>query len=159
MNINRYVTIIKKEPPIIKKGEKKNASKSFKGIIAQDEVQKINLSNNDGKTGYRIIKFQVFPHDIDGSTSHEDLVQVWTSKLAADNATNDADFTMGDMVAAAYYVRSSNPSAPYVATIADDQVVVDNAVFNQDIYISMKTGQQIKNKLLFRIRTNQTRFS
>ena len=104
-------------------------------------MQKINLSNNDGKTGYRIIKFQVFPHDIDGSTSHEDLVQVWTSKLAADNATNDADFTMGDMVAAAYYVRSSNPSAPYVATIADDQVVVDNAVFNQDIYISMKTGQ------------------
>tara|TARA_Y100000004_G_C8782664_1_gene355678 strand:+ start:190 stop:666 length:477 start_codon:yes stop_codon:yes gene_type:complete len=115
--------------------------KSFKGIIAQDEVQKINLSNNDGKTGYRIIKFQVFPHDIDGSTSHEDLVQVWTSKLAADNATNDADFTMGDMIAAAYYVRSSNPSAPYVATIADDHVVVDNAVFNQDIYISMKTGQ------------------
>ena len=115
--------------------------KSFKGIITQNEVQKINLSNNDGKTGYRINKFQVFPNDIDGSTSHEDLVQVWTSKLAADNATNDADFTMGDMVAAAYYVRSSNPSAPYVATIADDQVVVDNVVFNQDIYISMKSGQ------------------
>lgn len=115
--------------------------KSFKGIITQDEVQRINLSNNNGMKGYKITKFQVFPHDIDGSTSHEDLLQIWTSELAADNATNDADFTMGDMIAAAYYVRSSNPSAPYVATIAVDHVVFDNTVFNQDIYVSMKTGQ------------------
>ncbi len=38
-------------------------NKTFKGLMANDTQQKIRLSTNDGLTGYKITKFQVFPYD------------------------------------------------------------------------------------------------
>ena len=115
--------------------------KSFKGLLTQNNVIRLNLSRNNGRTGYKIHKFQLFPHDIDGSTSMEDLVQVWKTEDAADAATNDADFSDNRLLAAGYYVRALDPSAPYVATINDEVTIFDNEIFNQDIFLSYKSGQ------------------
>ena len=51
------------------------------------------------------------------------------------------NFTNSSLLAAGYYVRSLNPSAPYVATISESITIFDNETFNQDIYVTMKSGQ------------------
>ena len=114
-------------------------SKTFRGLLADGGQEKIPLSTKDGSVGYRIIKFQFMPKDIDGSVSHEDLISIWKTEQAT--LLNDVDFTAGDLLAAGYYVRSLNPSAPYVATISESITIFDNEIFNQDIYVTMKSGQ------------------
>ena len=116
--------------------------KSFRGLLTQNQIDTIHLATNTGTTGYKIVKFELFPFDIDGSTSMEDLVQVWKTETdAIDNTDVDCDFSNFRLLAAGYYVRSLNPSSPYVATIAEQVTVFDNEIFNQDIYVSMRTGQ------------------
>jgi hypothetical protein len=115
--------------------------KSFRGLMLKDEKDTISLHTNTGSTGYRIVKFELFPFDIDGSSSMEDLVQVWKTEEAADAATEDCDFGDNRLLAAGYYVRSLSGSAPYIATIAEAQTVFDNEVFNQDIYVTFNSGQ------------------
>ena len=68
--------------------------KTFRGILADGGVDRIRLSTKKGKIGYRIVKLQLFPHDIDGSSSMEDLIQVWKTLAAADAATADCDFSL-----------------------------------------------------------------
>jgi len=89
--------------------------------------------------GFRIHTLQVMPNDIDGSTSHECSVQVWKQKQTS--LAIDIDFNQDALLGAAYYVRSSNPSSPYVATISEQTVVFDREVINQDIFVAYKTGQ------------------
>jgi hypothetical protein len=115
--------------------------KSFRGLMGNGELETIPLQTNNGLTGYRVVKFQLFPHDVDGSASMEDLVQIWKTSAAASTATVDCDFSNNQLLGAGYYVRSLNSSAPYVATIAEAQTIFDNEVFNQDIYVTMNTGQ------------------
>jgi hypothetical protein len=113
--------------------------KSFRGLLVQDEQVRLNLQTNDGQTGYRIVKFQLFPFDIDGSTSHEDLVTIWKEEQTA--LLTDVDFDDNRLLAAGYYVRSLNPSSPYVATISESTTIFDNEIFNQDIFVTYTTGQ------------------
>jgi len=113
--------------------------KSYRGLLTDDDQIKIRLKTKTGMTGYRIKKFQVMPFDIDGSSSHECSVCIWKVKQAT--VSNDVDFTQGSLLASAYYVRSLNPSAPYVALISEQSVVFDNEVFNQDIFVSYQSGQ------------------
>jgi len=79
------------------------------------------------------------PNDIDGSASHECSIQVWKQKQTS--LVVDIDFNQDALLGAAYYVRSSNPSSPYVATISEQTVVFDREVINQDIFVVYKTGQ------------------
>ena len=37
--------------------------KTFRGQLAEDDVEKIRLSTNNGLTGYRIVKFELLPAD------------------------------------------------------------------------------------------------
>lgn len=115
--------------------------KSYRGLIGNGEVETIPLQTNNGLTGYKVVKFHLFPNDVDGSASMEDLVQVWKTLTSANAATVDCDFSDNNLLAAGYYVRSLPDAAPYVATIAEAQTIFDNEVVNQDIYVSMNTGQ------------------
>jgi hypothetical protein len=113
--------------------------KTFRGLLADGGQDQIRLSTIKGKVGYKIIKFQFMPKDIDGSNSHEDLISIWKEEQTT--LLNDVDFTDSSLLAAGYYVRSLNPSAPYVATISESITIFDNETFNQDIYVTMKSGQ------------------
>jgi len=105
--------------------------KTFRALLNDGDQLTIPLHRAGSNKGFRIHKLQVMPNDVDASTSHEDSVQIWKQKQAA--AVADIDFSNDALLGAAYYVRSLNPSSPYVALISDETVVF--------IYVTYKSGQ------------------
>jgi len=113
--------------------------KSFRALLTDGDQIRIPLHHAGKGTGFRIKTFQLMPNDIDASTSHECSVQIWKQKQSS--LTAAIDFSNSALIGAAYYVRSLDPSAPYVGRDTSETVVFDNEVFNQDIFIVYKTGQ------------------
>ena len=107
--------------------------KSFRGLIADDKQDTIVLHTNDGSTGYRIKKFELFPYAPGGSgTNSEHTVQIWTvPQTSIDIVTDFSDQTL--VGAAMMAVSASGVANPSILT-----VVFDNMTFNQDIYITHK---------------------
>ena len=103
--------------------------KSFKGKIADNGTETIPLSTNDGSTGYRINKFELFP-DNPGTNRQESLVKIYSVSQTG-TPTSTVDFSDQTLLAAAYYAL--NDAAYY----GQDKVTTfDNMVFNQDIYVT-----------------------
>jgi hypothetical protein len=103
---------------------------SYRGIIDAGLQQKIKLATKNGKTGYRITKFQIISPD-PGTSSVELIAKIYT-KDQTGNISNDIDFSESDLLAAAHF--SANGSSQ---TYPEDMVVIfDNEVFNQDIYVT-----------------------
>jgi len=113
--------------------------KSFRGLLTDPEQRKINIHTNNGAIGYKIIKFQVMPNDIDGSTAHEASVQVW--KTFQTTLSVDVDFEDQRLLAAAYYIRTTTGGGTPTAVFDNQTVVFDNQIFNQDIFVVYKDGQ------------------
>ena len=107
--------------------------KSFRGLIADAAIDSISLHTNDGSTGYRIKKFELFPYAPGGSgTNSEHTVQIWTvPQTSIDIVTDFSDQTL--VGAAMMAVSASGVANPSILT-----VVFDNMTFNQDIYITHK---------------------
>ena len=105
-------------------------NKSFRGKLADGDTITIRLSTNNGLVGYRIHKFQLFATD-PGTSGFELVSQIYTQKPAT--ATNVVNFDDPTLLAAAYYGDSSAVGA----TEANQTVVFDNTVFNQDIFLTM----------------------
>ena len=106
--------------------------KSFRGLIANEEIQTISLHTNDGSTGYKITKFQLMPNN-PGTAHQESVVKIFSVPQTGtpDNVINFSDQTL---LAAAYFQDNSDKGF-----IADLQVVFDNMTFNQDIFITYKS--------------------
>lgn len=113
--------------------------KTYRGRLTDPEQITIRLSTNKGEIGYKIKKLQVMPWDVDGTTAHEDSVQVWTRKQATEVA--DIDFNNSELIAAAYFMRTTTGGGTPATAVAYDTIIIDNVVINQDIYITMKSGQ------------------
>lgn len=111
-------------------------NKTFKGKLASSGIKRIRLSTNDGLTGYKIKKLQVFPYK-PGDTSYENVVQVFSVKPDAAIETDPADskafvdFESPLLLACAY--MEGNASNQYSDMI---NVVFDDVKINQDIYIT-----------------------
>ena len=108
-------------------------TKSFKGLIADGDTEQIRLSTNNGLTGYKITKFELFPYAPGGSgTDSEHTVQIWS----VDPETVDivTSFNAPQLLAAGMMaVSSSGVSNPSIL-----HVVFDNVTINQDIFICHK---------------------
>ena len=102
--------------------------KSFRGRIADNGIQTIPLSTNNGSIGYRIVKFSIMP-GTPPSTSYENVVKIFTIPQTTANAT--MDFSDNTLLAAAF--MSGNSSTNYAE---DMHVVFDNMTFNQDIFVT-----------------------
>ena len=102
--------------------------KTFRGKLASSDIQKIRLGTNDGLIGYKINKFQLFP-PTPGSTSYENVVQVFTEE--PDSASATVTFDNPLLLASAY--MEGNASNQYNDMI---NVVFDHVKFNQDIYVT-----------------------
>ena len=102
--------------------------KTFRGKLASSDIQKIRLGTNDGLIGYKINKFQLFP-PTPGSTSYENVVQVFTEE--PDSASATVTFDTPLLLASAY--MEGNASNQYNDMI---NVVFDHVKFNQDIYVT-----------------------
>ena len=102
--------------------------KSFRGQIADLGIETIPLHTNDGSTGYRIVKLQLFAVSPAGTTS-ESLVKVFSTPQTT--ANNQVDFNDQTLIASAFLANSNNP-----AYNTESVVIFDNTVFNQDIYLT-----------------------
>ena len=104
--------------------------KSFRGQLADDEVRTIRLSTNDGLTGYKVRKFELFPSN-PGSDAQESVVKVFT--VDQTTATSTVDFEKGQLLCAGYLAL--NTAAYY----GNDYITIfDHIVVNQDLSITHK---------------------
>jgi len=108
--------------------------KTFRGLIADGAQDTINLHSNDGKTGYRIVKFEVMSNLPTGAAGQkEHVVQIWKEEQTSvpTSAPVPIDFSSQVLLGAAWILSSDSPS---YATTQD--VIFDSEVFNQDIYVT-----------------------
>jgi len=115
--------------------------KTFRGLMADGAQDTIVLHTNDGSTGYRIVKFQLFPQN-PAEANAESVVKIY--KVSQTGATTStADFSDQTLVAIAA-MGNSTAGNVYPPTLT---VVFDNEIFNQDIYLTHKetTGSEAVN--------------
>jgi len=103
--------------------------KTFRGLLTDDTQDTIVLHTNDGSTGYRIVKLQIFSY-APGVKQSENVVKVYkVSQTAIDGVV---DFSDNTLLAAAYLETSDSPTT----TDNPQNTIFDNEVFNQDIYVT-----------------------
>jgi hypothetical protein len=102
--------------------------KTFRGLLEDEGIQTIRLSTNDGKTGYKIHKFQLMFSD--AATSTKSVVQLYTvpQTTALDTINFDNPTLLGVGLLSGKADQTQYPE--------DMIVVFDSTVFNQDIYIT-----------------------
>jgi len=106
--------------------------KTFRGLIADGAQDTIVLHTNDGSTGYRIVKFDIFPNRPGGTSHVESIVQIFkVPQTTLATANSIVDFSDQTLVAAAYLTDDvNNASGPLQI------VMFEQEIFNQDIYIT-----------------------
>ena len=104
--------------------------KTFRGLLTDGQQRKLNLSTNDGRTGYRIVKFQIM-NNIPGTLDYENIVKVYTIEQAA--VDGEVDFSDQTLLAAAF--ASGDATANNYPE--DHTIIIDSEIFNQDIFITM----------------------
>jgi len=103
-------------------------TKTFRGQIADGGQDRINLHTNDGKTGYRIVKFQAID-DEPGELEVEMVVKIYSvPQTTVNNTVNFSDQTLLGIV---LYANQGNQSV-----VSSEAVIFDNMIFNQDIYVT-----------------------
>ena len=103
--------------------------KSFRGILADGEQARITLHTNDGKIGYRIVKFTIMDAT-PGAANAEFVTKIYkTSQSTIDGAV---DFSSNQLLAAATLVMQTSPANNQTPVA----VIFDQEIFNQDIYVT-----------------------
>jgi len=102
---------------------------SYRGKIASGGQDTINLHTNDGKTGYKIVKFVMMTPNA-GITDYEQTMKVF--KVEQTTIDADIDFESTTLIAAGFI-----EGAAATNFIGNPLLVFfDNETFNQDIYIT-----------------------
>jgi len=106
--------------------------KTFRGLLTDGEERTIRLSTIRGERGYRITKFQLFPHK-PGTTTTEPVVSVWArSGLGGGVSTAVVDFENQYLLAVAFY--QDRHESTYIAA---ETVIFDRRIINQDIFVTL----------------------
>ena len=107
--------------------------KSFRGMLADDAVQTIPLSTNNGSVGYKIVKMEVFPEK-PGTVSQESCIKIFS---IPQTGTPDGTVDFSDNTLLATGFVSNDTSLEQKGLINANRVVVfDNMIFNQDVYVT-----------------------
>jgi len=111
--------------------------KSFKGMILDEGQDQIYLSTNNGRIGYRIVRFDIMtniPHVAGTDTEH--VVMVWkaarTATQLGDPTTTNPDFSDNDLLAVGVATNDVTGSGHGYW----DTTIFDNEIFNQDIFVT-----------------------
>ncbi len=107
--------------------------KTFKGQIANGEQQTIRLSTNNGLTGYKIVKLQSMLIEI-GASDEEHVIQIFSTERTSAIPTANATVNFDDPTLLGVVMSSAGSNARIYPE--DHNVVFDNKVINQDIYIT-----------------------
>jgi hypothetical protein len=111
--------------------------KTFRGMLPDQGQSRIRLSTKKGKTGYKIIKFEIMPNAM-GTVIQQSMVKLY--KITQTSVDGLVDFTDGNLLAAAFIGNDTSthayPPSP--------SIIFDQEIFNQDIYVThfdTKTGE------------------
>jgi len=106
--------------------------KTFRGLIANGGQDTINLHTNDGKTGYRIVKFQV-TSATPVNENAESLFQIF-KKEQASVSTGPAvvDFSDTNLLGIGIWTANTNSATEGPSM----HIIFDREIFNQDIFIT-----------------------
>ena len=111
---------------------------SFRGLLADGGQESIPLQTIRGETGYKIVKFELMGNTPGAALSDmEAVTKIY--KTQQSTVTAEIDFSDNRLLAAGIYTQNSS-SFNYPSSL---QVVFDNEIFNQDIYI---THQDLQNQ-------------
>jgi len=105
---------------------------TFRGLMADLEVETILLQTNNGLTGYKINKFQMMP-ETPGQTEFKFVMQIFKTEPTTAASAN-IDFSDNRLLAAAEVEDHNHSYYPHSGTA----IVFDREIFNQDIYITLK---------------------
>ena len=101
--------------------------KTFRGLLADGEQDKIRLSTKKGKIGYKIVKFQIIANQ-PGDSHMEHTMKLF--KVFQLTINNTIDFSDGNLLGAAFLVGNANEYS------VGDIIIFEQEIFNQDIYIT-----------------------
>ena len=104
---------------------------SFRGLLADNGQERISLTTRNGKTGYKIVKFELMGNTPGAALSDMEAVTKIYKTLQS-TVTAEINFSDNRLLAAGIYTQNSS-SFNYPSSL---QVVFDNEIFNQDIYIT-----------------------
>jgi len=107
--------------------------KSYRGLVEDEGQDKIRLTTTDGRMGYRIKNFQIMGLSpvVD---EIETVMKIYLKEQALGTISLTVNFTDTDLIAAAITTsRATARSYPI-----NQLMILDNMIFNQDIYITMK---------------------
>jgi hypothetical protein len=102
--------------------------KTFRGLLTDGEQERIRLSTIQGKVGYRIVKFQLFPAQF-GVQDQEATVAIW--KTFQSTIVNELNFTDANLLAGACMSTDNSENNPL-----NTNVIFDQEIINQDIYVT-----------------------
>jgi hypothetical protein len=103
--------------------------KTFRGILADDQQDRIRLSTIRGKMGYRIIKFQGVPK-APMTLDQENVLKIYKSNQST--IDGDVNFTDSDLLAVCLVKFTADSAVPSLGS----SVIFDNEIVNQDIYVT-----------------------
>ena len=104
---------------------------AYRGNIPIGTQDRIKLTTNDGKRGYKIVKFEIISQT-PGNVNSELLCKI-LSTAQTGNITEIVNFTDHDLLAVAFSKSVSNDGLG-----ADSKTIIfDNRKFNQDIFVSV----------------------
>jgi len=103
--------------------------KTFRGLLASGGQEKIRLTTTDGRTAYRIVKFEIMSSTL--ATADQVAIVKITKKTYTQTST--IDFSDNDILAAGI-LRVGN----LVNETMTQVTVFETEIFNQDIYINLK---------------------
>jgi len=111
--------------------------KTFRGILLDDEVNRIRLSTKKGKIGYKIKNFQVIAQ----KPGQENAEATVTVNKVNFTPLNTVDLSDGNVLAVAFYAGHSSPhNYP-----TNETIIFDQEIFNQDIFIG---NNDLQNKAM-----------
>jgi len=102
--------------------------KTYRGLLPDVTQERIQLHTPNGMTGYKILKFEVFPN-LPGTQSVEATLKIYTVEQTS--IDNIVDFSNNVLLAASYYM--DNLQSYYTGFTT---TIFDREIFNQDIYIT-----------------------
>jgi len=110
--------------------------KSYRGLLADGGEEKIRLGTPDGRTGYRIIKFQVMTKT-PGQVDHaEHIVKIYKAEQSTEVGGPGIDGTVNfsdlDLLGAAATFNRTDASQSYPTT----HIIFETEIFNQDIFVT-----------------------
>ena len=103
---------------------------SYRGTLPMGEQDIIRLKTNNGKTGYKITKFQLMG-TTPGKNAAEYVGQIF-NKDQTGNITDVVDLSNTELLAVVFMNIDTNP-----AYVSGSNIIFDNVKPNQDIFINI----------------------